>query len=195
VPHGQHICLLFQDDAEQLQSIARFFAAALAGKSRILYITDTRSVDEVRRRFAAARVDLTSAQGAEVRTTAEAYFPNGRFEPEVMCDALEAFAREAVATGFTGCRCTGEMGWALRRVPGSERLLEYEAMLTPLIERLPFSGICQYDTRLFDGATILSLLELHPFVLVRGQVMRNPNFVGKAAPRPERPVGDERPAL
>jgi hypothetical protein len=182
VPDGQHICLLYGDENEQFRTVAGFFAAARAGGHKLLYITDTNPIEVVRRRFAELGVDVGSRSGAEVKTTLEAYHPEGRFEPEVMCDGLEAFAARATAEGFAGCRCTGEMGWAARNVPGSERLIEYEIMLTDVIERQPFSGICQYDVRLFDGPTILAVLEVHPYLLVRGRILRNPNFVRPTVP-------------
>lgn len=180
VPNGLHMCLLYRDDVEQLRTVARFFSAAAEEKHKILYITDKRTPAEVRRRFAGLHVDLGEGSGAEVKTTTEAYHPDGRFEPERMLAGLDSFATRSVETGFAGCRCAGEMGWAARQVPGAERLLEYEIMLTAVIERQPFSGICQYDVRLFDGPTLLSILEVHPYLLVRGQVLRNPNFVRRS---------------
>jgi hypothetical protein len=183
VPDGQHICLLYGDEKEQFRTTAGFFAAARASRHKLLYITDTNPVEVVRQRFFELGVDLGRHTGAEVQTTSEAYHPEGRFEPEVMCDGLEAFAARAIADGFAGCRCTGEMGWAARKIPGAERLIDYETMLNDVIERQPFSGICQYDVRLFDGPTILAVLEVHPYLLVRGRVLRNPNFVRRAIPR------------
>jgi hypothetical protein len=172
--------MLYRDSDEQFRTIAGFFAAALRDKHKLLYITDASPADEVRRRFAELGVDLGASSGAEVKTTVESYHPQGRFDPEAMCAGLEEFARRAIGERFAGCRCTGEMGWAARGIPGAERLIEYEVMLTDVIERLPFSGICQYDVRLFDGPTILAILEVHPFLLVRGQILRNPNFVRRS---------------
>jgi hypothetical protein len=177
IPNGRHICLLHQDSEERYRVLARFFAAALNERRKLLYITDTLSPEDARQRFVSFGADLRSASAAEVRTATDTYFPDGHFRPEVTCAALEDFARDAARAGFTGSRGSGEMDWASRGVPGAERLLEYEAMLTPVIERLPFSGICQYDVRLFDGPTILAILDLHPFMLVRGQVFANPNYV------------------
>jgi hypothetical protein len=176
VPSGQHICLLHRDDEERFRVLAPFFSAALHQKHKLMYMTDGISADDVCERFESLGVDFRSSS-TEVQTTKEAYFPDGQFRPEAMCAALADYSRGAVRLGFTGVRCSGEMDWASRGVPGSERLLDYEAMLTPLIERMPFSGICQYDVRLFDGPTILAILELHPFLLVRGQVLENPNYV------------------
>jgi hypothetical protein len=197
VPHGEHICMLYRESDEQFRTIAGFFAAALRDRHKLLYITDANPADEVRRRFAELGVDLGEASGAEVRTTIESYHPEGRFEPEAMLAQLEDYAARATRQGFAGCRCTGEMGWASRKIPGAERLIEYEVLLTDVIERLPFSGICQYDVRLFDGPTILAVLEVHPFLLVRGQILRNPNFVRRTAAEAaaSRIARDDRPRV
>lgn len=194
VPDARHMCLLYRDEQDQFRQVARFFEAALQSAHKILYITDTNPAEEVRRRFAELGVDLGTSSGAEVKTTIESYHPAGRFEPERMCASIETLVARALAEGFAGSRCAGEMGWAARKIPGSERLIEYETMLTHIIERLPFSGICQYDVRLFDGPTILAILDVHPFLLVSGQVLRNPNYVQRnvaavtGTPRDECPV-------
>ena len=33
---------------------------------------------------------------------------------------------------------------------------------------------CQYDARLFNGGTLYHVLQVHPFMIVKGQVMENP---------------------
>jgi hypothetical protein len=46
-----------------------------------------------------------------------------------MIALLESETEQALADGYAALRVTGEMGWALRGLPGSERLIEYEAKL------------------------------------------------------------------
>ena len=36
---------------------------------------------------------------------------------------------------------------------------------------------CQYDARRFDGATLFDVLNVHPMMIIRGQVVRNPYYV------------------
>lgn len=69
------------------------------------------------------------------------------------------------------------MSWALRGMPGSERLIEYEALLNTLGPGNPLTMICQFDIKKFDGATIFEVLNVHPMMIVRGQIMRNPYYV------------------
>jgi hypothetical protein len=85
--------------------------------------------------------------------------------------------RKAQEAGYRGSRVTGEMTWALRNIPGSDRVLEYEAMINTIDESFPHWGMCQYDARRFDGATLFKVLQVHPFVIANGQVVRNPYYL------------------
>jgi hypothetical protein len=45
-----------------------------------------------------------------------------------------------------------------------------------LVREYPINVVCQYDARAFDGATILDILKVHPLMIVRGNIIRNPFF-------------------
>jgi hypothetical protein len=49
--------------------------------------------------------------------------------------------------GYPALRVTGEMTWALRGMPGFERLVEYEAKPNESIPGNKCLAICQYDRR------------------------------------------------
>ena len=61
------------------------------------------------------------------------------------------------------------MTWALKGIPGSERILEYEALLGTIVAGFPHSGMCQYDARRFDGATLLNVLKSTPLDDCKGK--------------------------
>ncbi|MBF0539523.1 MAG: hypothetical protein HQL03_14855, partial [Nitrospirae bacterium] len=47
-----------------------------------------------------------------------------------------------------------------------------------LVLDYPFSAlICQYDAKMYSGATIFDVLSVHPFMVVKGQILRNPYYV------------------
>jgi hypothetical protein len=37
--------------------------------------------------------------------------------------------------------------------------------------------VCQYDLRRFDGAILMDVMRVHPFIMIRGSVMRNPFYL------------------
>ena len=99
------------------------------------------------------------------------------FSPEVMFDTLRGFRAAGDQAGYDGARVSGEMSWALRDIPGHERLLEYEAKVTGVLAECEVTAICQYDAAAWDGATLLHVLRVHPMMVVRGQVVENPFFM------------------
>ena len=62
-------------------------------------------------------------------------------------------------------------------MPGAERLIEYEALVTHLLNRLEQPAICVYDVNKFSGATIMNALRAHPFAIVDGVLHASPYYV------------------
>jgi hypothetical protein len=93
-------------------------------------------------------------------------------------DQTRRFFEGSLAEGFTGGRATGELvcqrGGGL---PPSESLLAYEAKLTQVLALYPSTVVCQYDVRQFDGATMMDILSVHPYTIVRGQLVVNPYYI------------------
>ena len=69
------------------------------------------------------------------------------------------------------------MSWALKGVPGCERLMEYEARVNDVVKTHPISAICQYDANRFSGALIMDVLRTHPMMIVRGHIVHNPYYL------------------
>ena len=38
-------------------------------------------------------------------------------------------------------------------------------------------AVCQYDANAFDGATLMKILKVHPMMVIRGAVVRNPCYI------------------
>lgn len=175
---GRHACFIYCDDEDRRSTIGSFLAAGLAAGERVVYMTDGTPPEEVRAWVAAAGGDTGAAWADAVNVVpAEAvYHPAGIFDPSAAIARLEAANREAVQAGCPGRRSTAEMTWALRGMPGADRLIEYETQVNDIVARYPVKPVCQYDARRFDGATILKILQVHPMVVVRGQVVHNPYY-------------------
>jgi hypothetical protein len=65
----------------------------------------------------------------------------------------------------------------IQHVPGGERLLEYESRVSILLRDHPVTSVCQYDANLFDGATIMEVLKVHPKMIINGMVINNPFYI------------------
>ena len=187
VPDSCHVCLVFDDDEQRRRIVTEYLAEGLRRGEQIRYFTDQSSPESVRSWLAQVGLEAKES-GADapfrIMESTMAYCPNGSFDPRAMIGGMLPRFEAARKSGFRGSRSTGEMSWALRGIPGSNRLLEYEALLNTVGGDFPHSGMCQYDARLFDGATLFKILQLHPYMIAQGQIIRNPYYVKPEAKSP-----------
>lgn len=176
LPEGTHICLIYSAEDERRAEIGAYLALGLSEREKVGYFADTTPAAEVREWLLAAGLPVPSADDLRVLDASSVYCPSGTFSPEAMLATLKRFYDGALTEGHSGARVSGEMTWALRGFPGSDRLVEYEARINSLVEATPITAVCQYDARRFDGATILDILRVHPMMIVHGQIVRNPYY-------------------
>lgn len=179
-PEGTHMCLIYSDEAERRDAIGRYLALGWRDGDRVTYFADTTPREEIESwldMVSKTEVEAAMRGNLEVLPAESVYCPTGRFDPEAMLQRLCDCYRTAVADGRAGARVSGEMTWALRGIPGSHRLIEYEALINRHVEHHPTTAVCQYDARRFDGATLLEVLRVHPMMIVRGQIVHNPYYL------------------
>lgn len=179
-PEGTHMCLIYDNDEQRKKIIAEFLGTGMKLGEQVGYFADTTSEQEVQSWLKEMNVELPPKNGNgtfKVFRAADVYCPADKFDPKQMLSKLGGCYEDAINSGYIGARVSGEMSWALRGIPGSERLMEYESLINTISENHPVTPICQYDARRFDGATLLNVLKVHPLMIVQGQIVRNPYYV------------------
>ena len=178
-PEGTHICYLYNDECERRQLLPLFARQALLENESFDYLADVPSRADLPR--ALAKLDLIRSVKdlpghITAATVEEGYYPDGSFDPDQMLGRLREKYRQCLAAGLAGARFAGEMTWALRGVPGTDRIIECESRINELVKDAPMTIMCQYDMRKFDGAMIYDVLNVHPIVIVGGHILRNPFY-------------------
>ena len=179
-PECHHLCLIYDSEEQRRKIVSEYLAAGLKQGELVRYFADTTSTKEIRSWLLETGVELPKAEedGAFGIADAEsAYCPNGRFVPQEVIENMVSRYAMARKAGYRGSRACGEMSWALRDIPGADRFLEYEVRINTITETFPYIGMCQYDARLFDGATLFNILQVHPFMIAQGQIVRNPFYI------------------
>ncbi|MFA6128664.1 MAG: MEDS domain-containing protein [Bacteroidales bacterium] len=179
-PAHCHVCLIYDSQEQRQKIVSEYMAAGLRKGELVRYLTDTTATEQVHSWLLEMGVEIPAAEASGAFTIIRAedgYCPGGRFEPREMIDKMVPRFEMAKKAGFSGTRSCGEMSWALRGIPGSNRLLEYEALLNSVTDPYPHTGMCQYDAHLFDGATLLKVLKVHPYMIAKGQIVRNPFYL------------------
>lgn len=177
LPDNCHTCLIYDDPARRDALTRAYIESGVARGNAIRYFSDETPEDVVQS-WVTGLPGWRGEGQVRVASAIDAYCPDGTFNPRRTVDALPVVYQHVREAGFTGSRAVGQMSWALRGVAGSERLLEYEALLNTVVSDIPHIGMCQYDARKFDGATIFHVLRLHPYVVVGDHVVWNPYYAG-----------------
>jgi len=176
-PAGTHMCLIYSQESERRKIIGKFLESGLLAQEKVAYFADTLSPEEVRSWLLNMGIDLPESDGFSITDAVKTYSPSGNFVPETMLNTLREFYGQAKRSGYPNARVSGEMSWALKGIPGSERLMEYEALVNEVLITHPVTAICQYDANRFSGATILDVLKVHPMMVVHGQIVQNPFYM------------------
>jgi len=173
---GTHMCLIYKDDEEREKIISQYLLTGLLNYEKVSYFAFKARSEEIIESLKNAGV-VVNEQNLDVLNAQETYCPNGKFVPEEMLETLRQFYNTSIEKGYKSCRVSGEMHWALQQISGSERLMEYEALVNNVLVTHPVTAICQYDARKFSGELIIDCLKVHPYMIINGQVIENPYFM------------------
>ncbi len=176
---GTHFCGLYESDEERDTIMFGFLAQGLCDRELLVCCPGEAHYDHALDRVHAQcpGADRPGPDSFRLLHSRELYHPQGFFSPQAMLKAHDDIWAENLQTGTRNVRGTAEMGWALEKIPGIEHLMAYESILNTFIWGKPWISICMYDVNRFPGATIMKVLQTHPFVITGGGIFENPYFV------------------
>lgn len=175
-PEGTHMCFIYNNEDERASVISKFLEAGVKGKEQVSYLAYDMSREEMNNWLRNVGVSI-SENDMILASTKETYCPSGEFIPENMLNKLRELYDNSKKENYSSARVSGEMIWALDNIPGSERLMEYESLINRVVVTHPITAICQYDANKFDGTTILNCLKVHPYMIVKSQIVKNPYYL------------------
>jgi PAS domain S-box-containing protein len=173
---GDHLCILYRTEKEHSHVFTEFLRQGLERNEKTLYIIDAHSADTILEYLKSDGIDVEEyvTEGQIIILTAdESYTKNGIFDPDKMIQVLSQETEQALKEGYSALRVTGEMSWALRNLPGSERLIEYENKLNEFFPTARCLAICQYNMQKFEADILLQVLHTHPFAIIDAEIYDN----------------------
>jgi PAS domain S-box-containing protein len=177
---GDHLCAIYQTPEQQQRILIPYIRQGLERREKVVYIIDHSTAESIlvllEQAGVPARQALASGQ-MEIFSRDEAYLAGGSFDPDRMIATLKQLEAKALEAGWSALRITGEMTWILSKLPGVERLIEYEATLNYFFPGSHSLGICQYWEEKFDPAILLDVVRAHPYVISGDLVCENTFYV------------------
>lgn len=174
------MCYIYDNDEERRAGMAKFVEDGLLEGEEVDYFYHGMKGETLE--AARERIGLRTPEGGwkgtfKLAPAMDIYCPDRTFVVERMLGCLRDVYLSSVKSGFAGVRVTGEMGWALEGLPGTEHLIEYESLVNDVVAEYPCTALCQYDARRFDGHTLFQVLSVHPAMVVQGEVVKNPYYI------------------
>ncbi len=175
---GDHVCLLFESEAEHQAVLTPFLRQGLEQGEKVIYLGDP----EVRK--PGVVLDYLRAENF----TPEPYLTSGRlkfleaafvclrqgvFDPDGLLPFLRQETEAALKEGYAALRVTGEMSWMLGCLSSAEQLAAHEAKIHGFLPERRCLALCQYDLRRFPPALLLAVLRTHPLAIIGGEIYEN----------------------
>ena len=129
---GDHYCGIYRTDEDHRRIVVDFVREGISRGEKMLYLVNIHTAAHLETMLRDAGIDpepLRASGQLTIQSAKEAYLKDGEFVPEKMIELLKEATQQALDEGYPALRTTGEMTWALMGEPGSERLVEYEALL------------------------------------------------------------------
>ncbi|MFD1605431.1 MEDS domain-containing protein [Flavobacterium artemisiae] len=175
-----HICGFFDSKEQQYEVIVAYILEGLQANDKVINILEVNRHGEHCRCLAENGISIAEklASGQlEVLASENTYVKDGKFAAERMYQMLEQNLLSASRAGYESVRACGDMVWALKNLPGTDELLEYEASLNLLTPKHAVSLICMYDVNSFSSNTLSDILLTHPYVIKDGKISKNTKYV------------------
>lgn len=174
---GDHVGVFYRGAAERDAFSIPLIGAAIEAQCGVIYVCDRSSPDDLSASLVLAGIEVAQsiARGQlRVVASSQVYTTDGRFDPNATVAYFQGIANANARAGYPLTCAIGEMCWSLRGHPGSDRLLEYEALYHAEFEGAAVITLCMYDLDLTRGDHLFDLLRLHPRAVLNGIEMRNP---------------------
>jgi len=175
-----HVCAFFRSRDEQYEALTPFHKEAIDCGEKTMHIVDPQKIQQHLRRLDGHGIDtrhsIESGQ-LEVLGWDRAYLDDGVFDSHRMLSLVDSVFAVGKSAGFSRLRITGDMGWAFSGAAGTERLIEYEALVNNVLNRNRQPAVCAYDVSRLTGTMMIDILRCHPLMLIGGIVQESPYYI------------------
>ena len=175
-----HVCAFFDSQEEQYETLLPWIKEGISNNEEVINILDGSLHHDHCCRLSQADIsvqDVVARGQLKLFRTDDTYLLGGTFAAERMVTILEQALIEAQNGPYGTFRGYGDMEWALKNLPGTDELIEYEARINTFGPRYDCSIVCAYDINRFSGGAVADILATHPYVILHGKIHKNPHFI------------------
>lgn len=176
----KHICC-FYDSSAQLESVfLPYLQEGLNKDERVVCIFPDDQHSGLRDKLEERGVDVATAESSDqfqILTEDQTYLTGGSFAKQRMAGMLKDLLETAKKSARPQVRTLGEMSWALRNLPGTDELAEYECIVNELCDEYGCTLACAYDVNKFNGRVLADAFATHTHIVLNGVIHENPHYL------------------
>lgn len=176
---GNHLACIYKNKKEQFSIVVPFILYGLKNNEKCIYITDENTKREILKTFNNFNPieGYIDSHQLEILTKEETYLEDGYFDPDTMITLLSQLEEQALKNGYKGLRITGEMTWILTKLPGTEKIIEYEAKLNYFFPTSKCIALCQYNEKKIDPEILFDVVCTHPSLIIYDTLYENSHYL------------------
>ena len=168
--HGDHIGHFYESREEWKSVLVPFLHTGLnAGDKCVYFMSAGAARQELSAGLATAGVDVEG-----VLDSGQLVLDEGKTDPKQMQETLGRALGE-IGTRFPLLRWGGDMTWCLKKLPTTEKLMEWECHCNT-IDQPPAVFLCQYELNAFNGNVVMDAMKTHPLCVVSNAIHQNPYY-------------------
>jgi PAS domain S-box-containing protein len=169
VPWGTHFCQFYKTKQDLIDILVPYFKAGLESNEFCMWVTSEPLVvaeAEEAMKEAVADFDEYLRRGQiEIIPYDEWYLLRGIFDDDRVLKGWVSKVEQALASGYSGLRLTGNTFWLERN--HWRAFTEYEAKVNDVIGKYKMLAICTYCLDKCDGAAVIDVIKNHQFALIK----------------------------
>ena len=167
---GDHIGHFYRTGDEGMNVLVSFLKAGLDAREKcVTLVSAGQKREQLEEGLTAVGIDMNKVVASGQLTVDE-----GKSQPKELREML-AGALSEIPARFPLLRWAGVMSWALKKVPTTEKLMEWETHCNT-VENPAAVFLCQYELNTFLGTVVMDAMKTHPVCIISNVIHQNPYY-------------------
>jgi len=169
VTWGTHFCQFYKTKQDLIDILVPYFKAGLDGNEFCMWVTSEPLVvaeaEESMRKAVNDFNEYLRRGQIEIIPYNEWYLLEGTFDDDRVLNGWIGKLEQALASGYSGLRLTGNTFWLERN--HWQAFTEYEAKVNDIIGKYRMMAACTYNLDKCDGTAVIDVVKNHQFALIK----------------------------
>lgn len=175
---GQHNLVVYNNIKKLEDNLGIYFNNNYKKGMKLLYFYSKITSQTVKKGLAKYNIDFDNLVKSGKMVFIDfnnGYLQDSFFDADYLIDMIKYEVKKSLDEGFEGLCMAGDMSWIFDKKIDVSELYKYEALLNPLVMKLPLTVTCIYNFKEISISQISNLKKLHPESWIEEEVLNEEN--------------------